>query len=557
MAVSAKAQTQPINVVATECSAKFYADDNDLYIVLQNAEYGFAFDVVCAQGAQDIVDGQTYTLTDMLADYSYGVDQAAQAYLNYVSASITRVNGSYTATVVADDGNTYNITYTAVTPITNPTDTVTISMLNANYKNNAHDLISTAGVVQLIGYSDNNDYLMNVVFNATQFAGTYTLADRYEDDQYFMLYSLDALGAETPIPCNNLLEATVTGTASNCTAHIKWVAADSTMYDISFAYADPTVQSQQTFVATDLTITQNPDYALYQMFYGVYAYDFEASDGTNILHGTVYNENADNALGTWTFDEGATLDFNLYDATTGVASAAPFNGTITIAQAQDSSYTLTGTSLFYNNVEWTFNCSFVIVPEDTVAIVMDNEEVNMVYDHTTDGEDYFTLYGADQNVEYLFQLGVYASGQMAGTYTQNDVELEATTLTHFTETDTTTVEIAEVRDFTVLGDSTGCSTYIEILSTDLVLYKITYTYGDAPEPPVSVENVNEPEFVIVSENNAIVVYTAAGEDIMVCDMTGRIIMNGKTASDVERINVAVPGVYVVRICNRAVNVLVK
>lgn len=34
-------------------------------------------------------------------------------------------------------------------------------------------------------------------------------------------------------------------------------------------------------------------------------------------------------------------------------------------------------------------------------------------------------------------------------------------------------------------------------------------------------------------------------------------MNGKTASDVERIDVAVPGVYVVSIGNRAVNVLVK
>lgn len=36
-----------------------------------------------------------------------------------------------------------------------------------------------------------------------------------------------------------------------------------------------------------------------------------------------------------------------------------------------------------------------------------------------------------------------------------------------------------------------------------------------------------------------------------------ILMNGKTASDVERIDVAVPGVYVVSIGNRAVNVLVK
>lgn len=344
-----------IDVVATEGSAKFYAEDNDLYIVLQNAEYGFAFDVVCAQGSQDIVDGQTYTLNDMLADYSYGVDQAAQAYINYVSASITRVNGSYTATVVADDGNTYNITYTVVPPITEPTDTVTVDM-TTNFKNRAFDLTADMGAIQLIGWS-NDGYLLNVVFYTNTFAGSYTLEDRYEDDQYFMLYSdYDPAGTATAIKCNNLLEATVTGTASNCTAHIKWVAADGTMYDISFAYADPTPQTQETFTATDLVISQNPNYELYQMFYGVFAYDFEASNGSLILYGTTYSELDDSPYGQWTYDEGATLDFNLYDAETGIADAAPFDGQLTIAK-NGTTVSVTGSSLFYGNVQWTINAT--------------------------------------------------------------------------------------------------------------------------------------------------------------------------------------------------------
>lgn len=673
MAVTAKAQTQPINVVCDQAEAQYFADGNDLYIAFRSAEYGFAFDVVCAQGAQDIVDGQTYTLTDMLADYSYGFDFTTQTYIDYASASITRTNGSYVADVTATDGTQYHVTYTVVGPITNPTDTVVVDM-TSNSNNRAYDLVSSNEAIQLIGHS-NDGYLMNVVFqNATSFAGSYTLADRYEDDDFFMLYSnFSPQTGGTPIPCSNLLEATVTGTASNCTAHIKWVAADGTMYDISFAYADPTAQTQQTFTATDLIISQNPNYALYQMYYHLNAYDFQASDGTNILYGTVFNKNADDALGTWTFDDGNTLDFNLYDATTGVASSSPFSGTITIAQAQDGSYTLTGTSLFYDNVEWTFNCSFAVTPEDTIAIMMNNAEVNTIFDYTSmggqyllqgadqnleyimllainsdqiagtytqndidgyysglihvvgndttyidflsvadftvagnakscstyveilgndhnlyqitytytsvapepvdtvvitmDNEEfnkvndqtsmvgYFQLVGADQDEEYLMQLSVY-SDQLAGSYTMSDVT-DYTRLIHCTATDTTAIEIEDIRDFTVVGDSTGCSMYIEILSTDLVLYKITYTYGNAPEPPVAVEDVNAPEFVVVSENNAIVVYTAEGEDIMVCDMAGRILMNGKTSSDVERINVAVPGVYVVRIGNRAVNVLVK
>lgn len=359
------AMAATIDVVATEGSAKFYAEDNDLYIVLQNAEYGFAFDVVLPQGAQDIVDGQTYTFDeDMLADYSYGVDFTAQSYINYVSASITRVDGSYTATVVDEDGNTYNITYTVVPPITEPTDTIAVDM-RGNFGNRAFDLVADMGAIQLIGWS-NDGYLMNVVFYATQFAGSYTLADRYEDDQYFMLYSnYDAMtGDGTPIKCNNILEATVTGTADNCTARIKWVAADGTMYDIQFDYVTPTPQSQQTFTATDLVISQNANYEIYEMYYGAYAYDFEATNGQYILYGTVFNYENDDAYGEWDYEAG-DIQFNLYDATTQMADAEPYNGVITIAK-NGATISLTGTSLFYGNVEWTFNVTGDASPVENV-----------------------------------------------------------------------------------------------------------------------------------------------------------------------------------------------
>lgn len=342
-----------IDVVATEGSTKFYAEDNDLYIVLQNAEYGFAFDVLLPQGAQDIVDGQTYTLDeDMLADYTYGVDQAAQAYIFYVSASITRVDGSYTATVVDEDGNTYNITYTVVPPITDPTDTVTVDM-TGNFKNRAFDLTADMGAIQLIGWS-NDGYLMNVVFYSNTFAGSYTLEDRYESDQYFMLYSdYDPIaGTGTAIKCNNLLEATVTGTAANCTAHIKWVAGDGTMYDISFDYVDPTPQTQQTFTANDLFVAQDPYYIIY-LSQGVFVYDFQASNNDYILFGTTYNQLDDSPYGTWNYDDG-TIEFNLYDAITETADSEPFNGELTIAK-NGTDLSLTGTSLFFGNVQWTFN----------------------------------------------------------------------------------------------------------------------------------------------------------------------------------------------------------
>ena len=339
-----------INVVCTQAKATFYAEDNDLYIVLQNDDYGFAFDVVCAAGSQDIVDGQTYTLDDMLADYSYGADNNAQAYIDFASASITRSSdGSYVADVISVEGQAYHITYTNVPPITEPTDTVMISMSNAQYKNRAFDLVDDMGAIQLIGYSDNMDYLLNVVFYSNSFAGEYTLADRYEDDQYFMLYTLDAEGHTTPIECNNILGATVTGTQANCTATIKWVAADGTMYQISYAYSDPVAEIQKTFIADNLEITQNAQYDLYVAIYGVYVYDFLASDGEYTLYGQVFNENSDDAYGTWDFEDG-NIDYNVYDAETGYADGEPFTGGLTI-----NNNGITGTSLFFGNIEWTFN----------------------------------------------------------------------------------------------------------------------------------------------------------------------------------------------------------
>ena len=347
------AMADPINVVCTQGTATYYAEDNDLYIVLQNDYYGFAFDVVCAAGQQDIVDGQTYTLADMLERYSYGVDQAAQAYIDYASASITRsADGTYVADVTDSNGVQYHITYTIVPPITEPTDTVMIDM-TTSLQNRAFDLVADMGAIQLIGFS-NDGYLLNVVFYADQFAGNYTLADRYEDDQYFMLYSdYDPNIGGTPIACNNILGATVTGSQSSCTANIKWVAEDGTMYDISFAYTEPVAQNHETYTANNLTITPNDYYDLYQAYYGVNVYDFEASNDDYILYGTVYNQNTDDAFGTWDFETG-DIEFNLYDAETLTAASEPYTGVITIADGGNT-ITLTGTSLFYGNVEYTFN----------------------------------------------------------------------------------------------------------------------------------------------------------------------------------------------------------
>lgn len=435
MAVSTKAQTQPINVVCTSASDQ-PVPPTTCIIKLQNAEYQFTFYIKLSAGEQDITDGRTYTWTDMF-DFSSGMNKTTSEDIMYASVSFIKNGKSYVVDVTDTLGQQYHITYSPAAPITEPKDTVIISMSNANNRNCVYDRTSSQGNIYLYGYSDDDKYRMNLEFITNTFAGTYTLADRCPNDIYFTFAEVTPTGDENPISCNNLLDATVTGTVSDCTAHIEWVAEDSTMYDITFSYSEPIAEKYKTFTATDLTITKSSSYETYET-QGIYVYNFEAFCNELRLFGVVNNSNADNPLGTWTYDSGTTLSLLLIDyASTVDRMNNPYSATITITQDEKGMYSLTGTALMYNHTQWTFNC------------------------------------------------------------TQAD-------------------------------------------STD-----------------TAIRNVENAEFFVISEHNAITVRAAEGENITVCDMTGRTIMNVKAASNVERINLAAPGIYAVRIGKKTVKVLVR
>ena len=457
-----------------------------------------------------------------------------------------------TGTALFFDNTEWAFNCSSPTPIKVPNDTVAISMSNANFLNRACDLVNDSGLIRLYGVSDDDGYEMNVTFHSSAFVGSYSLDDRHEDDRVFYIAAVDSQGNRTFILCNNLLEATVSGTASACTAHIKWVADDSTMYDISFAYTDPIPVNHQTFTATDLSITINYDSS------GIYAYDFYASDNSYILSGTLFNSqihssatllnsDTDNVIGTWNLADG-NMTFNLLDATTGKVVAEPFNGTITIALTHDSLYNLNGTVLFYGNTEWTFNCSFIVLPKDTIVIAMDNAELNhvekVVGEHTA-----FHIFGADLNDEYRMELTSFAD-QIAEFDKDNVLLL----LQHNTAADTTIIEVLEISGLKAQGDTTECAVEIELLSADTVLYMIAFSYQ---KQEVVLDNVNETICVVTSEDNSIVILAAEGQALNVSDIAGRTIFSGKTSFGIGRVRVPMPGIYTVRIGKRTVNVLVK
>ena len=102
-------------VVPIGFATQFYDEDNDIYFKFINDAYIFNFDIVCPSGSTDIVDGQVYTLTDMLECYSWGEKYETSQYISFATVSFVRNNNVYEITVVDEYGVTYHITYTDTT----------------------------------------------------------------------------------------------------------------------------------------------------------------------------------------------------------------------------------------------------------------------------------------------------------------------------------------------------------------------------------------------------------------------------------------------------------
>ena len=352
-----------IDVVCTQASSQFYSEDNDLYIVLQNDDYGFIFDVVCEQGETDIVDGQTYTLADMLGYYSLGYDKSMQSYIGYTSASIVRNNDSYDAYVTDANGQSYHVTYTAPRPI-DPIDTVYV-VINDKQSCFVVDYTASSGMFQFRGEDTLHLYsLYFTIQNATSVAGTYTDADVLMNG-YTALNIRTADGAVSVQLSRLLPNAVVTaGQAPNSyNALIHYLGTDSVLYEIYFEYADPVPSTIRNFTG-DLQLAQSSNYDEYVQ-YGIYAYDFTATGDDYILYGTVYNENADEPYGTYNLVDG-NISVGYFDATTQRSVYEPFSGSVTISTDGTNNY-LTGSILCYGDIQFINNCTDYVA-RDTILV---------------------------------------------------------------------------------------------------------------------------------------------------------------------------------------------
>ena len=119
---------EDIEFVAVSESHSFYASDNDVYFTFKDADENvIRFDIVVAEGLEDVEEGKEYTLEDMLESYSNVTYNEERA--DFVEASFVKIsqNGGekYEATAVDTYGRKFHLTYTFIEPVAERFETIT------------------------------------------------------------------------------------------------------------------------------------------------------------------------------------------------------------------------------------------------------------------------------------------------------------------------------------------------------------------------------------------------------------------------------------------------
>lgn len=224
---------QTVEVVATSASAKYYDEDGDWYVVLEDASNTFRFDIV-TNDPTPLQLGHTYTLADMVAGYSWYGPTSTSA-IGYSAAELTPKQGAagvdYEATVTLTNGNVYHITYTSA-PLPEPTETVEVEFTPD--ETDLVDASATQGIIQFSGLKEATGFEVYVALITDQVAGEYTFDDVYSTYTALYLSADDYDGVD----CIDL-KATVTEfNNGSYKAVVDYLGANTVLYKMTFNYGD-------------------------------------------------------------------------------------------------------------------------------------------------------------------------------------------------------------------------------------------------------------------------------------------------------------------------------
>lgn len=395
-ALAPQAKLEEVPVTIAKVVEKFYAESSDVYFKLTDAagDYSFAFDIFVAEGDSTIEIGKTYTLEDMDANYSYGIDYIKYDYVEYDSVTFVKTLtaeglAKIDVTILAADSDTYVLTYEE-TEFVLTGDTITInfeeSMLQPYFYSD--------GSVEL--GAENEDYEVTLTYFTHEegdLTGEYTIED------FDLAYSYIFGTAKVEL-VDAILTATATETRIDVAATV--VGEDGNVYEITMFFDAPVKEGEGTIEATNLTIDDS-----WFDWFGVLF--LEASNDEVAISLTVSAEGTGAALaGEYVIGEDASGvienengEFDLY------------SGSFTVAYA-DGAYTVTGKVLAFDNIEYTLNLSY-IKPEKTREETVTATGLELAL---YDGAWQISGYNADET-RYI-SVAAYTD-EVAGTYTEENI----------------------------------------------------------------------------------------------------------------------------------------
>ena len=410
-----QAKLDNYDVTIESYAENFYTTDNDVWVKLYDADENvYYFDVVVAEGTQELALGQAYTLADMIPNYSYMRD--ANGKMPYASASLTKTVTMYEeeqelvhfAAAFTDTlGNNYTLNYDQA-PFIISGDT-----LDVVFTTNANKPIYSQGMCQLS--AENDDYEIAFTFPCAEGApaGTYGEEDMALD--YTYVNDFEAVSAHCVVIENN-------GTISL----EGWILAkDGNVYHVTFSFTAPTAETFETITATNLVLDDS-----YASLFSIIIVEASNEDYTVSMYLP-----SDDYLGTFDAEE-VSLSIEGADSKIEI-----YEGTITVANTA-TGVAITGTVLSMDGVQYTLNLQYVI-PDAT------SQETITMSGTLTNIQNQAWQFIAKTDDRYV-SIAAYST-TIPGTYGRSDLAADYTFIGKFENGDTLFYDMVDANVLVVVN----------------------------------------------------------------------------------------------------------
>lgn len=386
-----------------------YGRDVWLQVTSTDGKYKWCVDLAVPMSSLQY--GVTYTMADMLDEYTYGTDLETDTTINFESLECV-LSQQQDETIYMDcqiegsDGNNYHVYYSQLTI---PTETIevdagTMTTISIN------DQTATLGSFQI--EMGNQDYDLAFCFSSDQIAGTYGKEDLYEEFQY--TYIVDATGNI------QLYDAEATITAINDTDYSiegKLYGYNGKTYVVKAEYVVPKAEQEVTITSDNLII----DFTHFDLYMTLFGY------GLTELTATTPEYHISAALLSYTgmvpgsYSSEGTTDYyiqSLKITDTEGHTTTLFAGTLDFDRSDDA-WTAKGNALCWDNTRYNLDLRFDI-PDATGKRSFSSSDMQIKDLCSRLGT--FQVYGYDNSENWL-SFVIEASELHSAHYTSEDLSM--------------------------------------------------------------------------------------------------------------------------------------